>query len=201
MRPSSGSDRGLALKQFVDLQSIFRARCMSKCYFQFSSTDWVFSGAAVEAAREGLPAIAISADGDSTAQTPHTTLTSEPNSNLTKSAEVYSNLTVKFLAELLLYGVSEVLPKNTILNVNYPGTAHCPTVDSFKFVLSRVNENAAVPDVITCGSNHLPTEDKVIGSGCYVSVSVVDATNKADVRAPIQAAVWNRHLSFFSCLP
>lgn len=174
---------------------------MSKCYFQLSSTDWSFSGAAVEAAREGLPAIAISADGGSTAQIPYTTLTSEPDSNLTKSAEVYSNLTIKFLAELLKYGPDEVLPKNTILNLNYPGTAHCPTVDSFKFVFARVNENPGVPDVITCGSTHLPTENTVIGSGCYVSVSVVNATNKADVRATTQVDVWNRLSPFFSCLP
>ena len=155
----------------------------------------------MEAAREGIPAIAISADGNSTAQISYTTLTSEPNSDLTKSAEVYSNLTMKFLQALLLYGADEALPENTILNVNYPGTAHCPTVESFKFVFARMNEDAAARNVNTCGSPHLPTENTVIGSGCYVSVSVVNATNKADVGAITQAAVWNRLSGFFSCLP
>lgn len=155
----------------------------------------------MEAARAGFPAIAISADGNSTAQVSYTTFTSEPNSNLAKSAEIYSHLTTKFLKELLLYGTSDVLPKNTILNVNYPGTAHCSTVDSFKFVFTRVNENSAARNVITCGSGQLPTENKVIESGCYVSVSVVNATTKEDVGAITQATVFNRLQSFFSCLP
>ena len=155
----------------------------------------------MEAAREGLPAVAFSADGNSTAQISYTTLASEPNSSLTESAEIYSNLTIKFLHALLLYGTREVLPENTILNVNYPGTAHCPTVDSFKFVFTRMNEDAAAKDVITCGSGHLPTENTVIGSGCYASVSVVNATNKADVSGHTQAAVWDRLTWFFSCLP
>lgn len=155
----------------------------------------------MEAAREGLPAVAFSADGNSTAQISYTTLTSEPNSNLTNSAEVYSSLTVKFLRALLLYRADGVLTENTILNVNYPGTAHCPTVDSFKFVFSRMNADAATLDVTTCGTDHLPTENTVIGSGCYVSVSVVNATNKADVGAITQAPIFNRLEWFFSCLP
>ena len=176
---------------------------MSKCYFQLSSTDWIFSGAAVEAAREGLFAIAISADGNSTAQIPYTRLTSEPDSNLTKSAEVYSNLTIKFLAELLKYGLLEVLPKNTILNLNYPGTANCPTVDSFKFVFARMNEheNAADLDLNMCKRTRLPTENTVIGSGCYVSVSLVNATNKADASVRTQVELYNRLQPLFSCLP
>jgi len=158
-------------------------------------------GAAVEAAREGFPAVAFSADGNSTAQISYTTLASNPNSSLTKSAEVYSHLTTKFLAALLSGGVSGAVPKGTILNVNYPGTLHCHTVKSFKFVFTRMNEDPTVKDVTTCGSDHLPSENKAIGSGCYVSVSVANATNKADVGTTTQAVILHRLQSFFSCLP
>ena len=155
----------------------------------------------MEAEREGFPAVAFSADGNSTAQISYTTLASDPNSNLTTSAEIYSHLTTKFLAALLSGGLDGAVPKGTILNVNYPGTVHCHTVDSFKFVFTRMNEDSTVKDITTCGSDHLPSENKVIGSGCYVSVSVTNATNKADVGATTQAVVLDRLQSFFSCLP
>ena len=150
----------------------------------------------MEAARDGFPA-----DGFSTAQISYTTLTSEPNSNFTTSAGVYSHLTTKFLEALLSGAISGAVPKNTILNVNSPGAFYCPTVDSYKFVFTRMNGDFAVKDVETCGRNHLPTENTVVGSGCYVSVSVVNTTNKADVGATTRAAVLQRLQSVFSCLP
>jgi 5'-nucleotidase len=163
--------------------------------------DFDFRGAAVEAAREGLPAIAFSASGDSTSQVSYTTLDSAPTSALTVSAKIYANLTVNFVKAVLAKTSKPYVPAGTIINVNYPATSSCASVSAFKFVFARALADSAVTDVTTCGSSHLPSESTVVGSGCYASVSVINATNKADVGAATQKIVVDRLGSFLSCLP
>lgn len=107
---------------------------------------------------------------------------------------------------LLSSGVSAsdpILPPNITLNVNYAGaTGSCTDADSFEFVLSRINVAAAgaPADVETCEETRLPTETSVVArSGCFASVSVMNATTKGDVDATTQAFVLGRLESFLSC--
>jgi 5'-nucleotidase len=114
--------------------------------------------------------------------------------HLTESAEAYSGLTAKFLTALALrLDAQEGDP--------HLGTTKCPPVDSFNFVFTRVNEDSTNRDVMTDGSTHLPTESEVIGSGCYVSVNAVNATNKVDVSSTTQEVVLHRLWPLLSCLP
>jgi 5'-nucleotidase len=85
--------------------------------------------------------------------------------------------------------------------VNFGTSAgSCPSVSDYKFVFTRVLPDANATDVATCGSNHLPDESTVVNAGCYVSVSVVNATIKADVAASTQRTVYSRFLpGFLSC--
>lgn len=147
-----------------------------------------------------MPAVAFSGSSSSISQVSYTTLNTA--SSGTTAARTYASVTARFVASLLAGSSSAPLvPKGTILNVNYPASSGCSAA-SFKFVLSRVIANSAATDVTTCGSSHLPGEAAVVArSGCYASVSVVNATNKADVGASTQALVVQRLGTALSCLP
>ena len=97
-----------------------------------------------------------------------------------------------------------LLPKGVALNVNFPSASGgCIEASAFKFVLSRLTSaNSSTPaDVETCGTTRLPTENSVVGtSGCFNSVTVINATTKTDVDAVTQALVLNRLESFFTCI-
>ena len=92
------------------------------------------------------------------------------------------------------------------LNVNFPAvdTTSCKSVSDFKFVLSRIYPAFPIvsgDDVETCGSERLPTENKVIDTpGCYASISV-GALDKTDADSEAQSAVLERLKSILSCLP
>lgn len=74
--------------------------------------------------------------------------------------------------------------------MNFPATDNCSSVEDFRFVFTRLVPDATTVDVETCGSDHLPDETTVVGSaGCFASVSVFNATIKADVDAATQASV------------
>jgi 5'-nucleotidase len=162
-------------------------------------------GAAVEGAREGFPAIAFSASGSSTSQVSYTTLGTNPTSTLSVAARIYANLTATFVGALLAAGgaARSAVPVGTIVNVNYPaiGTV-CMSAESFEFVFARLLTDANATDAVTCGTNHLPSENDVVGAqgGCYASVSVVNATNKGDVDAATQSVVLERLEGFLSCI-
>jgi 5'-nucleotidase len=148
----------------------------------------------------GIPSIAVS--GVSTSQVSYTTLTSDPTSKASLAAEIYSVLSVAFIEKLFANSTSLILPAGTLLNINYPATDNCVDVSNFRFVLSRVEWDPFSTDVHTCGSNHLPTETLVHStSGCYVSVSVVDAKIKVDVNAATQRVVLNKLSGLFTCIP
>ena len=158
------------------------------------------SGAACEAAKEGIPAVAFSAVSND--QVSYTTLTSKPNSSATKAALTYSTLTTALTKALTSPASRPILPPNVILNVNYPSTSRCTNPSQFKFVLTRLTSSSSAKDVQTgCSkSQQLPVESTVLNSsGCYVSVTVMDATTKKDVDATTQAFVLNRLGNFLTC--
>lgn len=161
-------------------------------------------GAACEGSNLGVPSVAFSASGSSISQSSYTTLTSSPTSADTVNSLLYASLTTKFVNVLLSSSASPLVPTGTILNVNYPTiSSSCNTLDDFQFVFSRVATDSGATDVETCGSNHLPTETKVVGSGCFVSVSVLNATvtSKKDVDAATQALALNSLQALpFTCL-
>lgn len=60
-------------------------------------------------------------------------------------------------------------------------------------MFTRINSPSAnTVDVETCGRTVLPAESTVVGAGCFASVSVMNATTKADVDASVQGAVLGR---------
>ncbi|KAI0085586.1 acid phosphatase [Irpex rosettiformis] len=162
-------------------------------------------GAACEASKEGIPSIAVS--GESTSSKSYTTLQSDPNSLNSLASEVNSQLTVKLVNALLASPARPVLPSDTILNINFSPVLPllCPSADDYKFVLTRLIPDPfhLAKDVNTCGSDHLQDEIfvmlKTLGR-CHVTISVIDATTKADVDATRQAAVLDRLSSILSCL-
>ena len=162
------------------------------------------SGAACEAAKEGVPSVAFS--GRSGSQVSFTTLT-DTSAGSTIAAENYAALSIEFTNALLASSARPILPPNISLNVNFPATSatQCPTPEDFTFVLTRVTTAAggAPPDVSRCGTTRLPTEASVLGlsNACFISVSVMDATTKVDVPAATQAVVLERLESFLGCLP
>ncbi|KAH9948082.1 sure-like protein [Amylocystis lapponica] len=147
-------------------------------------------GAACEAAKEGIPSTAFS--GDSGSQVSYTTLASSPDSSSSVAARVYGALTAHF-AGVLLAGGAPVLPSGVTLNVNYPAVDSCGAAADYSWVFSRLVQDASAVDVETCGSTVLPYEEEVVGtSGCYASVTVINATSKTDVDAATQSAVLGR---------
>ena len=153
-------------------------------------------GAATEAAKEGIPAIAFS--GSTGSQTAYT---AKPQTYNTVYTALSTNVTQTLLATAKPY-----LPANTWLNVNFPSVSSstCSSVSKFKFILSRINSaSGSTPsDVNHCGSTRLPTETAVVGtSGCYASISVGVASTKADASATSQAAALAKLQKIISCLP
>lgn len=153
-------------------------------------------GAATEAAKEGIPAIAFS--GTTGSQISYTAAQQT-------YILVYSDLSVN-VTQTLAGTTKPYLPSNIWLNVNYPAvsSSSCSSPSQFKFVLSRINSasSSTAADVNTCGSTRLPTESSVVGtSGCYASISVGVATTKGDASAAQQAVVLGKLKSILSCLP
>lgn len=153
-------------------------------------------GAATEAVKEGVPAIAFS--GTSGEQTGWNVAT--PG-----YANVYAKLSTKVTETLIASGSKPYLAKNIWLNVNYPTSneTSCRWSNEFKFVLSRINSNPLATDVTTCGNGgHLPTESDVVATvGCYASISVGHADTKLDATAAEQKAVLKKLRRILSCLP
>jgi 5'-nucleotidase len=165
------------------------------------STHLLASGAACEAAKEGIPAIAVS--GESASSVSYTTLESDPTSSATQAALINAQLTVKFVNALLASTATPILPHNTILNINSSPTTNCSSPDDYKFIFTRVLPDPfhLVKDVTTCGSDHLPDEvTTMLRSGCFVTISVASAITKLDVGASTQATVLNRISDILSCL-
>ena len=121
----------------------------------------------------------------------YTTLESDPTATSTLAAHIYSELTTKFVAALTS-APGPFLPPSTIVNVNYASIDDCPSADAYQFVASRIVWDPFRTDAEMCGSDHLPDEGSIIGSGCYASVSVLDAESKRDQNVTFQAEVFAR---------
>lgn len=104
-------------------------------------------GAAVEAVKEGIPAIAFSgASGSQTAW----------NVATPSYAQVYADLALN-VTETLLSSGSPYLPDDVWLNVNFPDSddSQCSSASDFKFVLSRINPYGllSTKDAVTCDND------------------------------------------------
>ncbi|KAF2211342.1 hypothetical protein CERZMDRAFT_43394 [Cercospora zeae-maydis SCOH1-5] len=154
-------------------------------------------GAAVEAIKLGIPAIAFS--GSSGRQTAWDV------EDVEDYVRVYAALVVNVTEALTGSGKRPFLPEGAWLNVNFPRVDdECQAPEDFKFVLSRIYPKAPFvgkDDVETCGSRTLPVERKVVNTaGCYVSISVGEE-NKTTAGPRAQAFVLERLRPFLSCLP
>ncbi|KAF4568390.1 hypothetical protein EYR36_010401 [Pleurotus pulmonarius] len=156
-----------------------------------------FSGAAAEGSKEGIPSIAFS--GATASHISYTSLESDPSSQDSIAARIYSSLIVTFVNKLL-DGPGDILPSHTFLNVNFAPTDNCPTADSFKFIFTRLIPNPFVKDVNTCGKDHLPDETTTVGRGCFASVTALDDRLKLDVGKEKQVQVLARLDGLVSCL-
>ncbi|EME81301.1 uncharacterized protein MYCFIDRAFT_81372 [Pseudocercospora fijiensis CIRAD86] len=152
-------------------------------------------GAAVEAAKFGIPAIAFS--GSTGSQTAW-------NSPVEEYVKIYAELSTN-VTKTLTERERPWMARDTWLNVNFPAVSEtCKSASDFKFVLSRIYPKVPIvgaPDVETCGSDELPTERTVVGTkGCYASISVGDLS-KTDASAEDQAVVLEKLKPILSCLP
>ncbi|KDQ23809.1 hypothetical protein PLEOSDRAFT_1048318 [Pleurotus ostreatus PC15] len=156
-----------------------------------------FSGAAAEGSKEGIPSIAFS--GATASHISYTSLESDPTSQDSIAARIYSSLILTFVNKLL-DGPGDILPLHTFLNVNFAPTDNCPTAESFKFIFTRLIPNPFVKDVNTCGKDHLPDETTTVAKGCFASVTALDDRLKLDVGKEKQAQVLGRLNGLVSCL-
>ncbi|KAK2038724.1 5'/3'-nucleotidase sure [Colletotrichum somersetense] len=159
---------------------------------QFSGTV----GAATFASKNGIPGIAFSGLTEN-----RLAWNTEP---VPLPSTVYAELANRLVTKIVAAG-TPYLPNNTWLNVNFPEVADdkCSDPDDFKWVLSRINYNLLPIDVSTCGANgRLPQETTVVNTaGCYISVSVGEATHKLTADKDQQQAVLDKLGDFLSCLP
>ncbi|KAL0258965.1 hypothetical protein SLS55_006470 [Diplodia seriata] len=156
-------------------------------------------GSAVYAVEQGIPALAFSGlSGDRTAWD------ADPTPLF---ASVYADLALNLTSAIIDAG-TPYLPAGTFLNVNFGEVddATCNAAEKFKFVLSRINVQVpllSTPDVSLCGGEtELPREREVVDTdGCWVSVSVGDASDKTTASAEDQAVVLKKLQGLLSCLP
>ncbi|GME32141.1 Survival protein SurE-like phosphatase/nucleotidase [Neofusicoccum parvum] len=154
-------------------------------------------GSAVYAVKQGIPALAFSGlSGSGTAW----------NAANPLSSTVYADLALNLTSKIIESG-APYLPDGVFLNVNMGDVDEttCNDASKFKFVLSRINLSTPVlstPDVETCGETTLPRERAVVDTdGCWVSVSVGNASDKTTAAADKQAVVLNKLQGLLSCLP
>lgn len=153
-------------------------------------------GAAAYAAHDaGIPGIAFSGKTDDR-QAFNTAPISDAHS-------IYASLATSFTQKIIESG-TPYLPEDVFLNVNFPEISdECNDPSKFKWVLSRINPGIiSEPDVKWCGSTRLPMEDKVVRTrGCYISVSVGDASDKTTADDDRQAEVLAKLQDLLVCLP
>ncbi|CAM1507904.1 Fc.00g047520.m01.CDS01 [Cosmosporella sp. VM-42] len=153
-------------------------------------------GAACYAAHdEGIPAIAFSG-----ASSGNVAWNASP---VPQRSLVYAELATQLTTKIIASG-KPYLPKDTFLNVNFPKVeGACTDASKFKWVLSRINPGTiSAPDVEWCGDDRLPTENSVHDTdGCYISVSIGDATDKTTINDDRQDVVLAKLKDMLVCLP
>lgn len=121
-----------------------------------------------------------------------------------RSSAVYGELATNLTNAVIASG-KPYLPDGVFLNVNFPHvTDACPDAGSFHWVLSRINPGVfSSKDVNWCGSTRLPTEHHVEDqSGCYISISIGDASDKTTMNdVAKQQVVLDKLKSLLTCLP
>lgn len=153
-------------------------------------------GAAVEATKQGIPAIAFSGASGSSPQRFNAT-------NPSPHAKMYAELAT-FLVDQVIESGTPYLPSGAFLNVNFPDvTDKCKSFADFKWVLTRVTFGVFSPDdVHTCNRNKLPSEFEVgLRKDCFISVSVADPADKTTASADKQAVVLQKLGHILTCLP
>lgn len=161
----------------------------------------IISGAACEAAKEGIPSFAFS--GGSGSSVSFTTLETDPDAPSTIEAKIYTSLILKFLSIYLQSGSQNkpLVPPGTSININFSSTSSCSNdANNFKWIATRLTNSTANVDTKRCGSENLPQETTVSRSGCFATLSVINATTKADAPADAQKDVFIRLESLLSCL-
>lgn len=157
----------------------------------------ISSGAAVKGESEGIPSLAFS--GITTEKVSYTTLETNATSPATLSANVYAALTTTFVQTLFSgAGRSRLVPKGTIINVNYPAldftpgsTCHQPS--DVKWVFARLFKAGLLDhDINICNNgNKLPDGAAVVESaGCYASVVVLNSSTKLQAGTDAQNQVY-----------
>ncbi|PNY30057.1 Acid phosphatase [Tolypocladium capitatum] len=153
-------------------------------------------GAACFAAHDaGIPAIAFSG---ASAQRAAWDVSPVPNRSI-----VYAQLATALTNKIVASG-KPYLPEDVFLNVNFPKVeGACTNATDFKWILSRINPGTfSRPDVEWCDSTRLPTELSVAGrDGCYISVSIGDASDKTTVNDGRQKVVLDKLRDMLVCLP
>jgi hypothetical protein len=151
-------------------------------------------GAACEAVKQGIPALAFSGRTEDHAAW---------NEPAPQSSLIYGDVATKLTNQLISSG-TPYLPDGIFLNVNFPEiTEECNAADKFQYVLTRINPGIfSDPDVEWCGTDRLPTETEVIATdGCYVSVSIGDASDKTTANDERQGAVLAKLKDILVCMP
>ena len=152
--------------------------------------------AAAAAVEMGVPAIAFSGgivDGNPW------------NAPVPMHSRVYAQLATK-VTETLLNSGAPYLPEGTLLNVNFPDPyfGKCHNIHQFRFALTRSVKHYpwVGDDVETCGKNVLPVDSDVVNrkDHCYVSISVVKASDMHTAEAEQQADVIERLGSILECV-
>ena len=156
------------------------------------------SQVAVEAAKEGVPAISVFGGPNGTTRSSFTTLTTDPNSAATKAALLYADLTSVFAGTLWNSG-SPFLPSKVVLNINYPSIASCPTVADYTFVLAKFATDN-IETVQTCGQTQLPLASDVTAKGCFASVTALNMNTFKDVSAAKQQTILDKMGSLIGCM-
>ncbi|TCD60817.1 hypothetical protein EIP91_009486 [Steccherinum ochraceum] len=152
-------------------------------------------GAACEGESKDIPSVAFS--GITNDKVSYTTLESDPNSSATLSAHVYSALTTKFVQTLFKGAAgSRLVPKGTIVNVNYPALdfsegSLCSRPEDVMWVFARLFKAGLLDhDINTCSNNNkLPDGAAVVESGCYASVVVLNSATKLQAGTDAQNSV------------
>ncbi|KAJ7778561.1 hypothetical protein B0H16DRAFT_1659510 [Mycena metata] len=86
---------------------------------------------------------------------------------------------------------------NLASTILIPGTV---CVNLFHPISCCRNSDSGATDVETRGTDHLTTESSVMAkSGCFATVSVFNATTKADVNAATQGIVLAKFISILAC--
>lgn len=117
---------------------------------------------------------------------------------------MYADLALNLTTTLINSG-APYLPADVFLNVNFGAVndSECNSASQFKFIPTRVTTGLlSAPDADICGSTRLPWEADVsqLRSGCFVSVSVGDATDKTTADAASQKVVYDKLAPILSCL-